>query len=121
MVRATIEDGKPLPAIVLVQYKIMYNADLSGWPASIICPKDQWTPYVQELVYRVVTRYGGLAHKRTAVCSYSERHTSSGLAPKKYRTEAGTDKAHTFAMLMKKPRFILTELHNHIFTVLGVG
>lgn len=66
MVRATDEDGIPLPAIVWVHYNIMENEDMSGWIASIICPKDQLTPSAQAIVSSVVSEYGWCAQELTA-------------------------------------------------------
>lgn len=121
MVSATIEDGVQVPAIVWVHYKNMENEYMSGWAASNICPRDQWAPHDQVIVYRVVTEHGWFARNLIAVGSFSEQSHSSRLAPNKYWTEYGTDKEHQLAMFMTKPIFTLTDLQIQLFTVLGIG
>ena len=54
MARAAVEDGVPLFALVWVHYKITENAALSGWFATVRCPKDLWTPLFEEFVSEVV-------------------------------------------------------------------
>lgn len=56
MARASAADGIPFLAIVWAHYNIVDKSDMSGWPMTIMCPKEVWASYAEDIVSHVVER-----------------------------------------------------------------